>query len=271
MTSQTDRARTFAAMHVSGDPLVLPNVWDGGSARVVAAEGARALATTSAGVAWSLGFADGNRMTRDDAVEALARIARVTRLPLTADIERGYGETPDDVAQTVEAVLATGAVGINLEDSLRPVAEHARRLTAARDAADRAGVALFINARVDTHTLADLGGSAWLDETVERARAYAEAGASGIFVLGALPADAIAALVAATALPVNVAFGPGTLSLAELARSGAARISAGSAVAEDAYGVAARWAQRMTDVADATPIAPPPLGWGGLNALMADR
>ena len=271
MTTQTDLARTFAALHVAGDPLVLSNVWDGASARVVAASGARAIATTSAGVAWSLGFADGNRMTRDDAVEALARIARVMPLPLSADIERGYGETPAEVAETIEAVIATGAVGVNLEDSLRPVAEHTRRIAAARDAADRAGVPLFINARIDTHGLGGLGGDAWLDETVERACAYAEAGASGVFVLGPLPAVAVSALVAATTAPVNVAFGPGTLKVAEIARAGAARISAGSAIAEDAYSLVARWASRMSDATDATSIAPPHLGWGGLNAVMRDR
>jgi 2-methylisocitrate lyase-like PEP mutase family enzyme len=269
MTSQIDRAHTFAALHTAGDPVVLPNVWDAASARIVAESGARAIATTSAGIAWSLGFADGNRLTRDDALSALTRIARVVTVPLTADIERGYGDTARDVGETVTAFFGAGVVGVNLEDSLRPIADQQQRLASAREAADSAGIPLFVNARIDTHSLGDIGGAEWLDETVARALAYERAGASGIFVLGALRAESIRALVDAVALPINVAFGPGTLPIAELALAGASRISAGSSIAESAYSVVGEWASRMSEANAPAAVPAPRLGWAALNSLIA--
>ncbi|MER8047432.1 isocitrate lyase/phosphoenolpyruvate mutase family protein, partial [Streptomyces sp. NPDC094032] len=125
MATLLDKAQLFRSLHVPGKPLVLPNAWDGASARVVADAGAAAIATTSAGVAWSLGHGDGDHMTRDQALGAITRIAATVDVPVTADIERGYATDPDGVAETVRGVLAAGAVGINLEDTLRSVAEQA--------------------------------------------------------------------------------------------------------------------------------------------------
>ncbi|MER8046769.1 isocitrate lyase/phosphoenolpyruvate mutase family protein, partial [Streptomyces sp. NPDC094032] len=125
MATLLDRAQLFRSLHVPGKPLVLPNAWDGASARVVADAGAAAIATTSAGVAWSLGHGDGDHMTRDQALGAITRIAAAVDVPVTADIERGYATDSDGVAETVRGVLAAGAVGINLEDTLRSVAEQA--------------------------------------------------------------------------------------------------------------------------------------------------
>ena len=131
---------------------------------------------------------------------------------------------------------------MNIEDSLRSIDEQERRITAARTAADDAGIPLFINARIDTHLRGDIGSTGWVEETVTRAASYARAGASGIFVLGALRADTVTELVNATTLPLNVAFGPGTLSISELAGAGASRVSAGSSITEAAYSVAQHWA-----------------------------
>ncbi|MCP2325887.1 2-methylisocitrate lyase-like PEP mutase family enzyme [Hamadaea flava] len=178
-------AELFRSLHVPGRPLVLANAWDAASAALVAAAGAPAVATTSAGVAWSLGVPDGDVLAREQAVELIARIVRAVGVPVTADIESGFGATPDEVAETVRAVVAAGAAGINIEDNshggpavLRPVAEQAERLAAVRDAAADSG--LFVNARIDTY----LAGAGGLDETVERAIAYLAAGADGVFVPG---------------------------------------------------------------------------------------
>ncbi|MFJ5547594.1 isocitrate lyase/phosphoenolpyruvate mutase family protein [Streptomyces sp. NPDC093225] len=251
-TRATDTARTaataafFHSLHVPGKPLVLPNAWDVASARLVAGAGAAALATTSAGVAWSLGHGDGGHLARDEALAALGRIADAVDIPVTADIEAGYAEDPAGVAETVRRVLAAGIVGVNLEDGLRPVAEQTERLAAARAAANAAGVPLYLNARIDTHRLLPAGTRGrWLPETLERAHAYAAAGADGVFVLGTLRADEVRALVSASPLPVNVSAGPGSLPVAELAAAGAARISAGAALAEAAYGLAARAAREL--------------------------
>ena len=267
MLSQVALARAFASLHVSGSPLVLPNAWDVASARVVAAAGAAAVATTSAGVAWAHGSADGNLLPRADAVAAVAAIVRAVEVPVSADIENGLGGPAEEVARTVAAVVEAGAVGINIEDSMRPVAEQVTRLAAARAAAEDAGVPLFVNARIDTHRLGGVGSLAWFDETLDRALAYAEAGASGIFVLGALQADVVRALVAASPVPVNVAFGPGTLSVGELAAAGAHRISAGSSIAEAAYSLVGEMAATMLGDASAAPGPAPTLGWSALNAL----
>lgn len=271
MNPHVAHARTFASLHISGSPLVLPNAWDVASARVVAAAGARAVATTSAGVAWAHGSADGNLLPRDSAVAAVAAIVRAVDVPVTADVEGGFGESATDVARTVAEVLEAGAVGVNIEDSMRPVAQQAVRLAAARAAADDASIPLFVNARIDTHRLGGVGTLAWFDETVERALAYAAAGASGIFVLGALEADVVRALVAASPVPVNVAYGPGTLTVGQLASAGAHRISAGSSIAEAAYSLAGEMAATMLGDSAAAPGPAPTLGWSALNALAEAR
>ena len=271
MHSQVDLARALASLHVSGAPLVLPNAWDVASARVVAAAGARAVATTSAGVAWAHGSADGHRLPRAWAVDAVAAIVRAVDVPVTADVEGGFGESATDVARTVAEVIDAGAVGVNIEDALRPVTQQVARLTAARAAADDAGVPLFVNARIDTHRLGGVGTLAWFDETVERTRAYVAAGASGIFVLGALEADVVRALVAASPVPVNVAYGPGTLTVGQLASAGAHRVSAGSSIAEAAYSLVGEMAATMLGDSAAAPGPAPTLGWSALNALAETR
>lgn len=264
--SQLDRARQFRALHVPGNPVVLPNAWDVISARIVESSGAQAVATTSAGVAWSLGSADGNRLAASHAIDAIARIAAAVRVPVTADIERGFAEDLSSLEENVRGVIAAGVVGVNIEDGLRPIIDQVEWISRARAAADNTGIPVFLNARIDTHSLVS-DREHWLDETVERARAYTAAGADGILVLGALDATTIRTLVDRVSVPVNVAFGPDTLTVAELADTGAARISAGSTIAEAAYGVVDHAAREMLTHGTAGTLTSR-RSWTSLNALL---
>ncbi|GAA2650411.1 isocitrate lyase/phosphoenolpyruvate mutase family protein [Nonomuraea recticatena] len=248
MSTQRDRALLFRSLHVPGRPLLLANAWDAASAMVVAAAGASAVATTSAGVAWSLGSPDGDRLGAAAARDLVARVVAGVTVPVSADIEGGYAQDAEGVGRTVREVLAAGAVGVSLEDADRPgaaplrtIEEQAARLAAARAAADEAGIPMFLNARVDTY----LGGSADLGETLERATAYVEAGADGVFVPGLLDLPALATLADKVGAPLNVLAGFGAPDVATLAAQGVARISLGSAVAEAAYGVARRATEEL--------------------------
>ena len=231
--------KLFADLHKPGDPLLLPNAWDVASAVAIAGAGAKAIATTSAGVAWSLGVPDGAGLGAERTAAVIARIVAAVDVPVSADIEAGY----DDVAATVTAVLQAGAVGVNIEDrrdgaGLYAPAEQADRLAGARAAAD--DVPFWINARTDVF----LGGSGRIDEVLERSAAYAAAGADSLFVPGLVDPAAIAEL-AAGPLPVAVMVWPGAPAVAELTAAGAVRISLGSAIAQAAYEVATRAAAEL--------------------------
>ena len=235
MTMQNEKARLFQSLHVRGEPLVLFNAWDAGSARAVAEAGAGAIATGSWSVAAANGFADGERMPLEWALDNLRRIVAAVDVPVTIDLESGYGDTPAQVAATVAAALKAGAIGCNLEDSfpadgtLRDADDQAARLAAARRVADDAGVALFINARTDVffQRAAEGHDVAMVEEALRRARVYAEAGASGLFVPGVIAESLIARLAEASPLPVNVMVMPGVPSRARLAELGVARVSHG--------------------------------------------
>ncbi|MER5915054.1 isocitrate lyase/phosphoenolpyruvate mutase family protein [Streptomyces sp. NPDC001982] len=266
-----DRALAFRALHIPGRPLVLANAWDALSARLAEDAGGAAVATTSAGLAWALGAPDGDRLERDAALDAVARIAAAVRVPVSADIESGYAKDPAGVADTVRAVLATGAVGVNIEDAsyqegtgpLRPVAEQAERIAAAREAADAAGVPLFVNARIDTF----LRGAGGVDATLERAAAYRAAGADGIFAPGAVDPETVKALADGIDGPLNVMVGPGAPTVAELAALGVARVSAGSGLAQAAYAVVRRAARELLDGGTYDALAGG-LDYGELNSLL---
>ncbi|GHI87622.1 isocitrate lyase/PEP mutase family protein [Streptomyces xanthophaeus] len=270
MTPQLDlaaQARAFAALHTPARPLALANAWDVAGARLVEAAGAAAVATTSAGVAWSLGSPDGDALARDRALDLVARVASAVSVPVTADIEGGFGADPDAVAETVTGVLAAGAAGINIEDGSRDPAEYAERLAAARAAAGAAGVPLYINARVDTY-LRGLGDPATrLDETLARAAAYLRAGATGIFVPGVTDPATVAELAKGIDAPLNVLVGPGAPSVGELGALGVSRVSLGSWVAEAAYAVVRRATEEL--LADGTyGSLEHSLPYGELNALL---
>jgi 2-methylisocitrate lyase-like PEP mutase family enzyme len=271
-----DRALAFRSLHVPGTPLVLPNAWDPTSALIVAEAGAAAVATTSAGLSWALGAADGDRLDRERALGAVARIAAAVDVPVSADIETGYARDAAGVADTVRAVLAAGAVGVNLEDALygeagradggeplRAVAEQAERIAAAREAADAAGVPLFINARIDTF----LRGAGGVDLTLERAAAFLAAGADGIFVPGAVDPGTVELLVDGVDAPLNVLAGPGAPSVAELAALGVARVSAGSSIAQAAHALVRRAARELLDAGTYDALADG-LDYGELNTLV---
>lgn len=225
----------FRSLHRAGEPLVLFNVWDAGSARTVAEAGGVALATGSWSVAAANGFSDGEQMPKALMMDVLARIAQATALPVTVDLESGYGERLEEVADTIASSIEAGAIGCNLEDSfpatgaLRTVDDAAARLAAARRAADRADIGYFINARTDVFfkAAADTHDERLLDAVLTRARAYAAAGADGLFVPGLRSPALIRALTAASPLPVNIMRLSETPTLAELAGYGAARISHG--------------------------------------------
>ncbi|MEV7020867.1 isocitrate lyase/phosphoenolpyruvate mutase family protein [Kitasatospora sp. NPDC093558] len=245
MTTQQEKARALHELHRRGEPLVLANAWDAVSARLVAGAGARAVATASASVSWTLGSPDGGGADRDLVLAQTALVVRSVELPVTADLESGYADSAAGVGETVTALIGTGAVGVNLEDDGRPIDEAAERIAAARAAADAAGVPLFVNARTDVflHQLGEPEGR--LDESVRRLRAYVEAGADGVFAPGAFDRETIAALVEAVPAPLNVLAGPGALSVPELAKLGVARISLGPGLAKVAFAAVRRAAEEV--------------------------
>lgn len=229
------QARDFAALHVPGRPLVLPNAWDAASAAVIAEAGAAAVATSSSGVSWSLGRPDGNVLPREEGLAAIARIASVVEVPVTADIENGYARNAAGVAETVAGVLDAGAIGINIEDGDRDPDDLVARIRAARAAAEAAGVPLFVNARTDVFLAELVPPENRVDESLARAAAYLAAGADGIFVPGVVDLDVVTRLVAGIEAPVNVLAGAGAPDTAEFAGVGVARVSLGGAVAGSAY------------------------------------
>ncbi len=224
-----DTIEAFRALHVPGDPLMLFNIWDAGSAKAVASAGAKAIATGSYGVAEAQGFKDGEDFSIEDALRNLERVLSVTDLPVTLDFESGYGDSAGEVAKSVQRARDAGAAGINMEDrmpgdtALIPLAEAAERIAAA------ASTGLFVNARCDVYRgiKPEDYGQHLIDAVLERGEAYANAGAGGLFVpfLGDHPT--ITAICKASPLPVNILWGPGRGTRAELAACGVARISYG--------------------------------------------
>jgi len=235
MSNQSIQAQAFRSLHVPGRPLILFNVWDAGSAKAVAAGGAKALATGSWSVAAAHGFKDGEEMPLDLSLANLQRIVHATDLPVTVDLESGYGADPEAVGVTMTRALQAGAIGCNIEDSLpengslREIADQVARLKAARAAADALGIAAFLNARTDVffQAGADQHNETMVEAALERGRAYAEAGADGLFVPGLVDERLIGILVERAPLPVNIMASASTPPAAMLATLGVARISHG--------------------------------------------
>lgn len=233
--TQSAKAEQFAALHVPGDPLVLFNIWDAGSARAIADAGASAIATGSWSVAAAQGYRDGEKLPLELLLDIATRIAGATDLPVTIDFEGGYARAPEQLADHTRRLLATGAIGINFEDQivggdgLYDAAEQQSRITAIRKAADEARVPLFINARTDLFLKQkDTSKHAGLVElAIERAAHYAAAGASGFFVPGLADPGLIARICEAVSLPVNVMRLGREPARAEFGALGVARISAG--------------------------------------------
>jgi 2-methylisocitrate lyase-like PEP mutase family enzyme len=269
MTDRRDRALALHALHTPAAPLRLLNAWDAGSAKVLAAAGAPALGTTSAGIAFAMGLPDGERLTRDAMLAATRAIVAAVEVPVTADLEAGYASDAAGVGETVRLALEAGAVGLNLEDGrgdeLAPVEEHAARVRAAVAAVRESGVPAFVNARTDTYWQR-AGDEA---ETVARLRAYAEAGAHGVFVPGATDPALLGRLVVATPLPLNVLAGPELPPVGELAALGVARVSVGSAPARAALSAAHAIAAELLGPGTYTAAAGGTLSYADVNAVMA--
>jgi 2-methylisocitrate lyase-like PEP mutase family enzyme len=243
---QSQQAERFRALHARR-PLVLPNAWDAASARVIELAGASAIATTSAAVAWTFGRPDGQRLTRDEMLHAVRLIVGAVSVPVSADVESGYGAgSPDDVAETIRGVVGAGGAGVNLEDSRggdRPLFsadEQVERLIAARRAVNTMGTDLVINARTDVF-LARIGAPAeCLHQAIQRGNAYLAAGADCVFVPGVTEAETIEALARSIDGPLNILMKPGTPTVPELARLGVARVSLGPYIAQAALATARR-------------------------------
>lgn len=235
MTTQADQAALFKSLHKPGDPVILYNIWDAGSAVAVAESGAKAIATGSAPVAMANGYPDGEQFSLNDALAVAKRILDVIDIPLTMDLEGGYGADPQVVADSVAAAIAAGVVGFNFEDQivggegLYPVDKQQARIKAARSAADQNNVGGFLNARTDIFLKAkpDTHTDAMVDEAIERAKAYEQAGADGFFAPGMVNKSQIARLCESVSLPVNLIVLPHTPTQEEYKELGASRVSYG--------------------------------------------
>jgi 2-methylisocitrate lyase-like PEP mutase family enzyme len=246
MATSNERAQRFRDLHHGENLLLLPNPWDAGSARVLAALGYDALATTSAGFAGTLGRRDGN-VTRDEALEHAAVIVNATDLPVSADLENGYADAPSGVADTITRARATGLAGCSVEDydgeRLYEVKHSAERVLAAAEAAHQDGSPFVLTARAENH----IRGNPDLADTIARLQAFQEAGADVLYAPGVSTLDDITTLVKSVDLPVNVLALPGAPTIAELSAAGVARVSVGGAFAHVALGALATAARELKE------------------------
>ncbi len=263
-------ASRFHALHADG-LLRLPNAWDAGSARLAQAAGARAIATSSAAVAWAHGWPDGDRLPLALVLQTTRAVAVATDLPVTIDIEGGYSDEPARVGELVTALLEAGAVGINIEDGDKDPALLCAKIAAARAAAGSAAVDLFINARIDVWLRGLAPADQRVAETLARAARYRAAGASGLFAPGVTDAGEIAALVAGTDMPLNVLAWTGLPDADRLQALGVRRFSAGSAISEAMHGQVLGMMREFLASGRVELGAGKPASYGEVQALMARR
>jgi len=255
----------FHALHNDG-LLILPNAWDGGSAALVASLGAKAVATTSAGVAWALGWPDGDALPVERVVQAARDVVRGARgLPVSIDMEGGYSNDPAAVAALAARLVETGAQGINIEDGGGSPETLAAKIAAIKAAV---GGALFVNARCDVWLRAVGAPETRVAEAARRGAIYGAAGADGLFTPGLTDARDIAAMVAATPLPLNLLAFPGLPDAQTLGGLGVRRLSAGSGVCGATWGRAAALTRGFLADGRSEPLMEGALGWGEINALM---
>jgi 2-methylisocitrate lyase-like PEP mutase family enzyme len=251
---QAEKAERLRKLHQGPRILVLANAWDVASARIMEEAGFPAIATTSSGVAASLGYPDGQRISREEMLEVVARIARAVRVPVTADMEAGYGTTVKEMAETAKAVVAAGAVGMNLEDvtgddesSQVELGLQVDKIRAICKASAALGVPLVVNARTDIYLMPIGEAATRFERTVERLRAYREAGAGCLFAPGVRDRETIGKLVKALGGPLNILLTPGCPSLGEMEKLGVARASAGSAVMRATLGLVQRIGKELKE------------------------
>jgi 2-methylisocitrate lyase-like PEP mutase family enzyme len=255
LSTQAQKAEQLRKLHHGPRILVLPNAWDVASARVVEDLGFPAIATTSAGVAAALGYPDGQLISRGEMLDVVARIAAAVRVPVTADFEAGYGLTVEDMADTAKALVSVGAVGLNLEDITGPnESDHVelslqiKKIQKIREASSAVlGVPLVINARTDIYLLPIGPEATRLDRTVERLRAYHQAGADCVFAPGLTDGATIAKLVKVVKAPLNILISKGAPALGELEKMGVARASTGSGLMRASLGFARRVAKELAE------------------------
>jgi len=252
MISQIDKALQFRQRHRGPGALVLPNAWDVASARIIEEAGFPAIATTSAGIAFSLGYPDGQRIPREEMIARIARIARAVKVPVTADIESGYGSTPEDAARTARELVQAGAIGMNLEDAsgnpdqpLLDLSLAVEKIKAARLAAAQLRVPMVVNARTDVYLLPDAQPAAGYYEAHRRLTAYRDAGADCVFAPGLKDPETIGRLVRDLQCPVNILAVAGTPSVPELEKLGVARVSLGSGPMRATLGLLRKMAEEL--------------------------
>jgi 2-methylisocitrate lyase-like PEP mutase family enzyme len=274
--AQALKAEQLRKLHSGPKMLVLPNAWDVASARIVEDLGFPAIATTSAGIAATLGYPDGQKISRDEMLGVVARIAKAVHPPVTADVEAGYGVTVDDMTQTVKAVVAAGAVGINLEDvtssdesSQVDLALQLDKIRAIRKATESLGVPLVLNARTDIYLIPIGPPESRFERTVERLRAYRDAGADCLFAPGLRDAETIAKLVRALNGPLNILITTGAPTLRELEKMGVARASAGSGVMRATLGLTRRIAKEMMEAGTYTAMLDGAVPFAQMNEMLA--
>jgi len=252
MASQVDKAVQFRQLHRGPRALVLANVWDVASARIIQSAGFPALATTSAGIAFSLGYPDGQKIPREEMMARIGRISRAVSVPVSADIEAGYGSTPEDAARTAKELIEAGAIGMNFEDrtgdASRPLVDISLavdKIKAVRAMAAQMRVPAVVNARTDVYLISAGGPAAQYDETLRRLSAYRDAGADCVFAPGLGDAETIRRLVKDLHCPVNILAMPGSPSIPELEQLGVARVSLGSGPMRATLGLLVRIADEL--------------------------
>jgi len=271
MTSQENpAAERFHHLHREG-LLVLPNAWDAGSARLIESLGAKAIATTSAGVAWSHGFPDGDTLPWPLLRATVADIARAVRVPVSADVEGGYSNDPAAVGETVAAVIDAGAIGINIEDGAGDSELLCAKIERAKNAGERLGVKLFVNARTDLYLRGLATNERRVEETLARAERYRSAGADGIFVPGLADPEEIRAVAQGSPLPLNVMAWRGLPSAAELEALGVRRLSAGAGIIQAAYAKTRRLAAAFLETGASDAVTSESKSYPEINALLTNR
>jgi 2-methylisocitrate lyase-like PEP mutase family enzyme len=270
ITTRTSTAAMFRDLH-QGGLLILPNAWDAGSARLMENLGAKAVATTSAGVAWSHGYPDGDRLPVQLLLATVTDIARVIDVPLSVDVEGGYSDDPARVGEVVAAVIEAGGVGINIEDGSGAPDVLCAKIERAKAAGARLGVDLFVNARTDVYLSGLAPEGRRVEESLARAERYRTAGADGVFVPGLTDADEIQAITSAVQLPLNVLARPGLPPAAVLGALGVRRLSAGSGIAQALFGRAASLAATFLRDGSSDSLTGGGMSYVDINALVSGR
>ena len=263
-----ERARAFAALHAGPKLLILPNAWDAGSARVIESAGAKAIATSSAAVAWAHGYADGQYLPFETLLATVSEIVKTVSVPVSADIEAAYAHDAATAARTVAQVIDAGAVGINIEDGNDAPDLLARKIENLKSAAAKAGVDLWVNARIDTYLRRLVPAEQAYDETVRRAALYREAGANSIFAPALTDLAALAQLVKDVVLPLNALAWPGLPDAAALESVGVRRLSAGSGIGKVILGHTLTLAKAFLADGRSEPLGQGPLTNPDVNGMM---